>query len=153
MDYRPLSINHDVFPRSIGGLLLAARQYAPNRTFTTNGGLHPQKLSYDLPDSSYSPGLVSSPLHFWMPAFITDRLSKGFQQFGKSSHGFLTNEAVMIGVETRTSLRYGSCEIMRHCNMSLSMGYFLVEKEQVTPEELFQQVSMEKNVLKQQPLI
>ena len=31
-------------------------------------------------------------LHFWMPAFITDRLSKGFQQFGKSSHGFLTNE-------------------------------------------------------------
>ena len=62
-----------------------------------------RKLSYDLPDSSYSPGLVSSPLHFWMPAFITDRLSKGFQQFGKSSHGFLTNEAVMIGVETRTS--------------------------------------------------
>ena len=39
MDYRPLSINHDVFPRSIGGLLLAARQYAPNRTFTTNGVL------------------------------------------------------------------------------------------------------------------
>lgn len=62
-----------------------------------------KKLSYDLPDSSYSPGLVSSPLHFWMPPFITDRLSKGFQQFGKSSHGFLTNEAVMIGVETRTS--------------------------------------------------
>ena len=62
-----------------------------------------KKLSYDLPDSSYSPGVVSSPLHFWMPAFITDRLSKGFQQFGKSSHGFLTNEAVMIGVETRTS--------------------------------------------------
>ena len=62
-----------------------------------------KKLSYDLPDSSYSPGLVSSPLHFWMPAFIADRLSKGFQQFGKSSHGFLTNEAVMIGVETRTS--------------------------------------------------
>ena len=62
-----------------------------------------KKLSYDLPDSSYSPGLVSSPLHFWMPAFITDRLSKGFHQFGKSSHGFLTNEAVMIGVETRTS--------------------------------------------------
>ena len=62
-----------------------------------------KKLSYDLPDSSYCPGLVSSPLHFWMPAFITDRLSKGFQQFGKSSHGFLTNEAVMIGVETRTS--------------------------------------------------
>lgn len=62
-----------------------------------------KKLSYDLSDSSYSAGLVSSPLHFWMPSFITDRLSKGFQQFGKMSHGFLTNDAVMIGVETRTS--------------------------------------------------
>lgn len=62
-----------------------------------------RKLSYDLPESSYSPGLLSSPLHFWMPEFITKRLSLGFQQFGRSSHGFLTNEAVMIGVETRTS--------------------------------------------------
>mgnify|MGYP000939796460 CR=1 FL=1 len=62
-----------------------------------------QKLSYDLPKSSYSPGLVSSPLHFWLPPFISGRLSKGFQLFGKSSRGFLTNEAVMIAVETRTS--------------------------------------------------
>ena len=62
-----------------------------------------KKLSYDLPESSYSPGLISSPLHFWMPDFISKRLSLGFQQFGRSSHGFLTNEAVMIGVETRTS--------------------------------------------------
>lgn len=62
-----------------------------------------KKLSFDLPESSYAPGLVSSPLHFWMPSFITERLSKGFQQFGKFSHGFLTNEAIMIGVETRTS--------------------------------------------------
>lgn len=62
-----------------------------------------KKLSYDLPESSYAPGLVSSPLHFWIPPFIANRLSKGFQQFGKYSHGFLTNEATMIGVETRTS--------------------------------------------------
>lgn len=62
-----------------------------------------RKLSFDLPESSYSPGLISSPLHFWMPEFITKRLSQGFQQFGRSCHGFLTNEAVMIGVETRTS--------------------------------------------------
>ena len=62
-----------------------------------------KKLSYDLPESSYAPGLISSPLHFWMPDFISKRLSLGFQQFGKSSRGFLTNEAVMIGVETRTS--------------------------------------------------
>ena len=62
-----------------------------------------KKLSYDLPATSYSPGLVSSPLHFWMPSFLIERLSKGFQLFGKSSRGFLTNEAVMIAVETRTS--------------------------------------------------
>ena len=62
-----------------------------------------KKLSYELPESSYAPGLVSSPLHFWLPTFISDRLSRGFQQFGKQSRGFLTNEALMIGVETRTS--------------------------------------------------
>lgn len=62
-----------------------------------------KKLSYDLPATSYSPGLVSSPLHFWMPSFLSERLSKGFQLFGKSSRGFLTNEAVLIAVETRTS--------------------------------------------------
>lgn len=62
-----------------------------------------KKLGNDLPESSYSPGLIASPLHFWMPSFISDRLSKGFQQFGKASHGFLTNEAILIGMETRTS--------------------------------------------------
>ncbi len=62
-----------------------------------------KKLGNSLPESSYSPGLLSSPLHFWMPSSISDRLSKGFQQFGKYSHGFLTNEAILIGVESRTS--------------------------------------------------
>lgn len=61
------------------------------------------RLSYDLPKSSYAPGLISSPLHFWMPERITKRLQEGFKFFGKHAHGFLTNEAVMIGVETRTS--------------------------------------------------
>ena len=62
-----------------------------------------RRLSSDLPASSYTPGLVSSPLHFWMPEFITSRLQKAFLHFGKTSRGFLTNEALMIGVETRTS--------------------------------------------------
>lgn len=62
-----------------------------------------KKLSFDLPESSYAPGLVSSPLHFWLPPFIADRLAKGFRHFGKQSRGFLTNEATMIAVETRTS--------------------------------------------------
>jgi len=62
-----------------------------------------RKLSNSLPDSSYAPGLVASPLHFWLPPFISTRLTKGFEHFGRCSRGFLTNEAVMIGVETRTS--------------------------------------------------
>lgn len=76
------------------------RQTAPSQRMVD---FTQKRLSYDLPKSSYSPGLVSSPLHFWMPPFISERLSKGFQLFGKSSRGFLTNEAVMIAVETRTS--------------------------------------------------
>jgi uncharacterized FAD-dependent dehydrogenase len=62
-----------------------------------------KKNSPDLPVSSYTPGLLASPLHFWMPEFITSRLREGFRYFGKTSNGFLTNEAAMIGVETRTS--------------------------------------------------
>lgn len=62
-----------------------------------------KKNSFDLPDSSYTPGLLASPIHFWMPEFVTSRLREGLRHFGKISSGFLTNEALMIGVETRTS--------------------------------------------------
>ena len=61
------------------------------------------RLSFDLPKSSYAPGLISSPLHFLMPKFIVSRLQEGFRVFGRKSHGFLTNEAVLIATETRTS--------------------------------------------------
>lgn len=61
------------------------------------------RLSYDLPKSSYAPGLISSPLHFWLPGFISRRLQEGFKAFGRRSHGFLTDEAVLIAIETRTS--------------------------------------------------
>ena len=61
------------------------------------------RLSYDLPKSSYAPGLISSPLHFWLPINITKRLQEGFKTFGRNAHGFLTNDAVIIAVETRTS--------------------------------------------------
>ena len=69
------------------------------------------RLSFDLPRSSYAPGLVSSPLHFWMPRAVATRLKEGFLTFGRQAHGFLTNEAVMIGVETRTS---SPLRILRH---------------------------------------
>ena len=61
------------------------------------------KLSYDLPASSYAPGLVSSPLHFWMPKAIIGRLQEAFKVFDRQAHGFLTNDAVLIAIETRTS--------------------------------------------------
>ena len=61
------------------------------------------KLSADLPESSYAPGLIASPLHFWMPEIIASRLRQGFRKFGAMSHGFLTNNATVIAVETRTS--------------------------------------------------
>ncbi|MDE7455301.1 MAG: FAD-binding protein [Prevotella sp.] len=72
-----------------------------------------RRLSYDLPRSSYAPGLISSPLHFWLPPSVGRRLQEGFKQFGRQSHGFLTNEAVLIGVETRTS---SPVRIVRHAD-------------------------------------
>lgn len=62
-----------------------------------------RRLSDNLPDSSYTPGLTASPLHFWLPDFISSRLKEGFMAFGRRYHGFLTREATMIAVETRTS--------------------------------------------------
>lgn len=61
------------------------------------------KLSVELPESSYSAGRIASPLHFWMPAFITHRLQEGFKLFGQRYRGFLTNQAQLLAIETRTS--------------------------------------------------
>lgn len=61
------------------------------------------RLSSDLNPSSYAPGLLASPLHFWLPEFISSRLREAFRIWGRQKHGFLTNEATVIGVETRTS--------------------------------------------------
>ena len=62
-----------------------------------------RKISPSLPETSYYPGVVSSPLHFWLPEHIGKRLQDGFNIFGKKMHGFLTNEAIILGVESRTS--------------------------------------------------
>ena len=62
-----------------------------------------KRPSSDLPSSSYAPGLVISNLHEWLPPFISNRLRQGFMEFGRRSRGFLTNEALMIAVESRTS--------------------------------------------------
>ncbi|MGN1245357.1 MAG: NAD(P)/FAD-dependent oxidoreductase [Muribaculaceae bacterium] len=61
------------------------------------------KESKDLPRTSYAPGIQPSRLDKWLPRFISIRLRKGFEVFGRYARGFLTNEAIIIGVETRTS--------------------------------------------------
>jgi uncharacterized FAD-dependent dehydrogenase len=61
------------------------------------------KLSADLPECSYLPGLISSPLHFWLPEIISTRLREAFKLFDRKMRGYLTNDAVVVGVETRSS--------------------------------------------------
>jgi len=59
--------------------------------------------SGSLPKVSYFPGVTSSPLHSWMPKAIGRRLRDGFRLFGQLMNGYLTNDAVVLGVESRTS--------------------------------------------------
>ena len=59
--------------------------------------------SIDLPSTSYTPGVVSSRIDNWLPPFIGTRLQEGFTTFGNNKKGFLTNEASLIAIETRTS--------------------------------------------------
>ena len=94
---------------------LKFQQYVENLAYKNNGGLGQVapaqrlgdfvrgRLSADLPDCSYLPGLISSPLHFWLPEMISSRLREGFKKFDRKMHGYLTNDAVVVGVETRSS--------------------------------------------------
>ena len=61
------------------------------------------RVSRELPPCSYIPGVISSPLHFWLPEHIGMRLRRGFSDFDKHAKGFVTNEALVVGVESRTS--------------------------------------------------
>lgn len=60
-------------------------------------------ISRSLPKCSFVPGTVSSPLHEWMPEGIRRRLQKGFTDFGRKMKGYMTNDAVILGVESRSS--------------------------------------------------
>ena len=61
------------------------------------------RLSQTLPATSYAPGIHPADMTRLLPEFITKRLQEGFAEFGRKSRGFLTNDAVLIGCETRTS--------------------------------------------------
>lgn len=62
-----------------------------------------RRISSTLPSTSYNMGLTSSNLYDWMPDFITQRLARGFKAFERMTKGFITDEAQLIGVESRTS--------------------------------------------------
>ncbi len=61
------------------------------------------KISASLPSCSFVPGLVSSPIHQWLPQPVGQRLQQAFRDFDDKRHGFLTNEAVVLAVESRSS--------------------------------------------------
>ncbi|HLP05797.1 MAG TPA: hypothetical protein VK152_10245, partial [Paludibacter sp.] len=94
---------------------LKFQQYVEHLAYTNNGGLGQAapaqrlvdfvkgKLSADLPPCSYLPGIISSPLHFWLPEMISSRLREGFVRFDRKMRGYLTNKAVVVGVESRSS--------------------------------------------------
>ncbi len=94
---------------------LKFQQYVENMALKNNGGMGQVapaqrlsdfvkgKLSADLPECSYLPGLISSPMHFWLPEIISSRLREGFKKFDRKMRGYLTNDAVVVGVETRSS--------------------------------------------------
>lgn len=88
-------IEHTAFVNNGGGI-----QTAPAQRI---GDFVKGKVSFDLPQCSYLPGIVSSPLHFWLPDIISKRLRQGFREFDKKMHGYLTNEALIVGVESRSS--------------------------------------------------
>jgi uncharacterized FAD-dependent dehydrogenase len=61
------------------------------------------RKSGSLPDTSYRPGIVSSDMGSWLPGFVTSRLREGLIKMGRKSNGYLTNDAIVMGAESRTS--------------------------------------------------
>ncbi|MDE3252007.1 MAG: FAD-binding protein [Bacteroidota bacterium] len=95
-------------------LLMHFQQSVEKIAFAAGGGLFQapaqrmtdfcnNKLSADLPECSYLPGVTSSDLRAVLPKFIRERLQKGFQAFGKNMRGYYTNEAIVVATESRTS--------------------------------------------------
>lgn len=75
-------------------------QYAPAQRLTD---FLERKTSVSLPDTSYHPGIISSDLHNWLPPFIRDNLRAGFMLMGRKANGFITPEASLLAIESRTS--------------------------------------------------
>ena len=106
------SLSSHLSPNNLKGL--AFQQYLEKLAYQHGGepSLAPAQRMKDfvegrqsktLPACSYLPGMVSSRLDEWLPAHIGKRLQQGFRDFDRKYHGFLTNDAVILGVESRSS--------------------------------------------------
>jgi len=95
-------------------LLLEFQQYVEQQAFKSGGGLQvapasrlvdfcTHKLSNDLPDASYLPGLHAADLSDVLPKFVHETLQNGFIAFGKKMKGYYTNDAIVVATESRTS--------------------------------------------------
>lgn len=95
---RMLEFQHDIEQRAFeagGGLLVAPAQRMVD--FVEN------RLSIDLPKNSYLPGTKSAMLDNILPEFVSQSLKAALPVFGRKMKGYYTNEAILVGVESRTS--------------------------------------------------
>jgi uncharacterized FAD-dependent dehydrogenase len=106
--------NKNSLPENHPLLLLAFQQEVEHAAFKLGGGLQvapaarlidfcSNKVSTNLPDASYLPGLHAAPLNEVLPHFVHRTLQEGFKAFGKKMKGYYTNDAVVVATESRTS--------------------------------------------------
>jgi len=113
-----VEIRPEDLPAAYGGGALAGLRFQralEHQAFLRNGGrgqvAPAQRLadfvagrpSPDLPACSYLPGVVPSDLHAWLPVMLADRLREALRRFDRRIRGYLTNEAVVVAVESRSS--------------------------------------------------
>ncbi len=104
---KALDLNHPL-------LLLEFQRYVEHQAFKSGGGLQvapanrlvdfcTNKISNNLPDASYLPGLNPADLIDVLPKFVHTTLQEGFKAFGKKMKGYYTNDAIVVATESRTS--------------------------------------------------
>ena len=109
-----LKKNKNSLPENHPLLLLAFQKEVEQAAFKVGGGLQvapaarlidfcSNKVSTNLPDASYLPGLHSAPLNEVLPPFVHRTLQEGFKAFGKKMKGYYTNNAIVVATESRTS--------------------------------------------------
>lgn len=109
-----LKKNKTELPENHPLLLLAFQKEVEQAAFRIGGGLQvapaarlidfcSNKISADLPDASYLPGLHSAPLNEVLPPFVYRTLQEGFKAFGKKMKGYYTKDAIVVATESRTS--------------------------------------------------